>query len=253
MRRISVTTLSLLGALVFGASLIACAPASLIKVMMSGDRADFSYDRITGTLWRGEIANAVIAGAHAGAVTFSVDPLSFLTGAAKVSIVASGVDVIGDGKLKVSPTGALTVSDARLNVSLSALSRNYRFLGAPIKGDAFVTIETLKVSRREGCDQARGDVRTDILHGPADAYRFEAFDLMGPISCDDGSVQLALNGAGGEGSVDAVFALSPNMTYTIEATARLQRPEASRALLLFGFEEAPGGLTYASVGELTGI
>ncbi len=240
------------GVFTFTAALAATAPASLLKHGLRKAPGDFSYLRIEGTIWNGVIREASLNGADLGDVSFSVHALAFLKGRVEASMAADGRDVFGSGRLAATFSGEILLSDADLRFNLTTVSRRYALMGAPIEGAASIRVDKLSYSA-SGCAAAAGEIWTDVLRGPARVFDGEAFDLSGPLGCEDGDLKVALTGSGGEGSASLEIALRPDLTYELVADASPRRSEVDDALRMLGFEQGPGGLTYGASGVFRGV
>lgn len=251
-KSISIKSVFLFGA-VFLVLIVMTAPASLLKKPLKNSNADFSYDRVTGTLWNGVFENSVMGGVKVGDVRFKTDVAALFTARAKVKVTLAGDDVFGGGIVVIRPSKKVSLKNAGFTVNLEGASRRYRFLGSALEGTAVINLTHVDYTFGKGCSKASGEARTDILHGAARAFNGKAFDLTGPLLCDDGILKLALSGQGEEGVASVSFSISPTFSYAIKADVTPERTEVSQALQLFGFEESPSGLSYAAVGVVKGI
>ena len=240
------------GIAVFAATLTAFAPASLLKIALKPAAENFQYASIEGTLWSGVIRNASVNGTDLGDVEFNTIPHSLAAGSLKARVKLSGEDVFGEAELAAGLTGDISLKNTDLRLNLTRLSRRYAFMGAPIEGAAAIKVSTFRYSK-QGCREAAGEVWTDVLKGPARLFDGEAFDLAGPVSCENGALRVELAGRGGEGSAAMTIAINPDMTYVLTANAAPNRREVNEALRLMGFEQGSQGLTYGASGVFKGV
>lgn len=242
----------LIGGIVFVGALVLTAPASLIPFILNKASADFRYENIEGTIWSGSMSGASLNDVYLGDITYKTAKLPLLLGKARVKLSARGDDIFGEGIFSAGVFGALTVKNADFHINLTSATRRYDFLGTPIEGLASVKIDELHYTKN-GCKAATGAVWTDVLHGTARAFEREAFDLEGPLACDNGALGLALAGSGDEGRADLHLAIKANLQYTLKAEVQPSRAEFGATLRQFGFEKTDNGLIYGSKGVFKGV
>ena len=240
------------GGIAFLATVVATTPASVLKPLLNNAGDQFGYARVEGRIWDGVLRKVTIDGADLGDVSFKVKALALLRGQLSGSVQMNGSDIYGTADISVSANKSIQVKQAALNANLTTLSRRYAFMGQPIEGAARLNIDRF-VYTSAGCRAASGDVWTDVLQGPARALNGEAFDLSGPITCENGTLAVVLSGQGGEGAATMSIALNPDMSYVLRADASPQRNDVSQALQLIGFERGPAGLTYGATGVFKGV
>lgn len=245
-QRLSSRFLLALAAFAGGFQLTALAPASLV-VSMFGGSGRLTVAKAEGTLWSGKLVDARLEGVALGDLSFSLQGLSFLSGAATAVVRLEGGAVTGDGRLSVS-FGGFTVNDAKFEFDL-ATARRYAFLGAPLEGRLRGTVRELKFNR-SGCSGADIDLWTDVLAAPARRLRGEKVDLSGGASCVGGSMIATLSGENADGAVRLKLSVKPDMTYTLDATAAPARAELAEALRAFGFTQREGAMSMAMSGVL---
>ena len=241
-----------IGIIVFTAAVVANAPASLLQSAFKQAGDQFHYAGIEGTIWSGVIRNVSVSGADLGDIKFKTRPSALLQGAIRAQVSLNGEDVFGVSEIGAGLGGGLQINDADLRLNLTRLSRRYAFMGAPIEGTATVQVEAFSINKN-GCGRANGKIWTDVLKGPAKVFNGEAFDLSGPIECDEGIVKVMLAGKGGEGSATMTIAVQPDLSYVLTADATPSRQEIDQALQLIGFEKSESGLTYGATGVFKGV
>ena len=91
------------------------------------------------------------------------------------------------------------------------------------------------------CTSASGTAFTNVLAVNAASWEWSGPELSGPITCEDGSVVIALSGAEATGDVTARVAISPSGPYRTDITMSDLDPRAGAILPLFGFQPAGGG------------
>ncbi len=242
----------IIGGVFFLGAFILSAPASLIPFVLNKASADFRYQHIEGTIWSGAMAGASLNDVYLGDIDYKTSLAPLLLGRARVEISARGDDIFGKGTFSAGLLGSLKVKKADFHINLTSATRRYDFLGTPIEGLASVKIDELHYTKK-GCKAAKGAVWTDVLHGTARAFEREAFDLEGPLACNDGALRLALKGSGDEGSADLFLAIKSNLQYTLKAEVQPNRDEFGATLRQFGFEKSDNGLIYGSKGVFKGV
>ena len=236
----------------FLGAVITTAPASLLLALGGGLPQDLQYKNISGTIWSGVLHEASISGADAGDIHYKNDPFPLILGKIKSTISLNGRDIYGEGVVSAAFGKKIQVQDANLNINLAVFGRRYQFMGSPIRGMASLKVSTLAYAK-EGCEKASGDVWTDLLRGAVSNFSNEAFDLSGPVSCEDGNIKVALTGANAEGEASVLLVVNPQLRYSVTADVSAKRREVDQALRLMGFEEGPSGLIYDASGVFKGV
>lgn len=238
--------LALLGAAVFVATLVVNAPASTLLQPLRA--SGLSYASAKGTVWNGVIEGAVFDRTAFGTISFRAPPLGFLSGRLVVVASATGGAIEGGGRFSVGLGGDVHATGVDANVELGRF-RRYGFMGAPLEGNARISVERLVISA-SGCRTAVGTVWTNALKGPAKRLGGSAFDLSGAARCDDKDLVVDLAGEGEEGGANLELRLKPGFVYALAASAAPRRTEVEQALVIFGFERGERALTYESTGQL---
>ncbi len=239
------------GTLVFIATLIAWAPASLISLAAPDGPHALAYSDARGTIWRGALGGASVAGVSLGDVSFQLSPLSLLGLSPEVRLSAKGGAITGDGRISIASGMRVKLSDVTADISLGAVAPRGVF-GAPANGRATIAITSLVFSKRAGCREASGDLWTDVLDAPAKRFNLPALPIAGDMHCDGDALVIALKGENDRTGADVTLRLNKSLTYEISAMARPSEESIASALRVFGFEDDNGALIYGSAGVLTG-
>lgn len=235
---------------VFALVLIAQLPATIATSLIARVDPRFTYGEASGTLWRGNIADAGFNGISLGDIEYKVSPLSLLTLGVAAETSLSGGAITGDGNFRISMAQQLSIRDASFDVDLARVA-NKGLLGEPVRGGARISASSFHYSRA-GCKNGQGKVWTNAINGTVARFNGAAMPLAGPIGCDEGNLQIALSGSSADGTADVKISVRPDFTYEVTATVKPLRDDVSSALILIGFEAQNGTLTYGSAGALKG-
>ncbi|MEM8826137.1 MAG: type II secretion system protein N [Pseudomonadota bacterium] len=178
------------------AFLLATAPLRLAVSPLFA-RVDGGADMITGTLWRGRLIGAHVAGATIGDTDIAINALPLLIGETELGLSAPSLR----GKIEARGD-ALRVSGLRGTLAMPVT------LGPVTLGDADpqnveLTADGVDLDMRgERCVAAAGPVRARLkADGPsgapfASSGGATAGSLAGQLSCRDGTLFLPLGGQG---------------------------------------------------------
>ncbi|WP_427451878.1 type II secretion system protein N [Litorimonas sp. WD9-15] len=172
-----------------------------------------------GTVWNGTLTDIPVF----DTANFDLHPLS----------LSADIEA-GDGTNYVSATvNRHQARDARVVVDLSTLPLTDQRLQGLV-GSVAANLILLGYGP-EGCTEAEGTVRTDVLQRNGGNMNWTGPELSGPITCETGDLVAILKGEDSEQSIDALLRFSADSTYRVDITARTSRAEAGTILPLFGF------------------
>lgn len=202
-----------------------------------------------GSLLNGRISGLHVRGQMVGDVKLKLRPMSLFTLSPTYDLQWSGAGGRGIGTLQLK-NKQLIATDVTLQQSISSiqdLAPAIRALGGDVRLDNAAM--TLDVS---GCKSASGTVSSDVLEKAAPQYQRQFGRISGPLSCSNGNILLALNGASDAGDtldIDASASLLGRAD--IEARLVTTDPEVSYLLQQIGFQDRNGTLmyTYAQPGN----
>ena len=182
-----------------------------------------------GTVWSGHIAH--IDGLPPIATTLRGTTVELAADAPRMRLAA------------LATTNSL--SDVSLSLPVASLARfDPRLDGI----DGELNLQLAELTLADGqCTSASGTADTDVLAVNRSSWQWSGPRLSGPVTCEDGSVVIAMTGRDGTGSVDATFRISPSGPYRTEITLTSPDPRASTFLPLFGFQ--PRGADSYSISE----
>ncbi|GJL90727.1 type II secretion system protein N [Hyphococcus sp.] len=239
----------ILGALVFCATMLANAPASLIG--LASGQGSPSYSNAEGTLWRGALRDVSVSGVALGDISFRLSPWSVLQLSPRLDVSSSGGAVTGRGSVTLGSGKSFLLKDVEADISLRAIAPRGVF-GRPAIGRAKINIKRLAFSRHTGCKAASGEVWTNVLDAPAQQFNLPALPMSGTVQCEGEALVVALEGENARTGAAISLKIDKSLTYEIVATARTREEDVASALRVFGFEDDNGDLIYGSVGVLTG-
>lgn len=243
--------LGVLGGAAFVIAALMNVPASFLVPVLQKTNGNFTFQAVSGTIWHGEIKSASLGEIFLGDIGFGLRPLGLFTAQIVSDIDLRGGDATGQGRVAYSLLSEnATVTKARGEFNLGAI-RQYSLFGVPYQGHIRATIRKLVISA-EGCHGADSDLWTDILNASSQRFLGDGLVLVGTANCADNRLKIDLNGANGEGKTSVAIAISPDLTYQLNASVDPERPQFQENLQLLGFEEENGTLVYDAMGALKG-
>lgn len=208
-----------------------------------------AFERAEGTLWRGQLHNAVIGKMPIRRADFSLEPLSLLVARARVKFKTEGAPLSGVGVISWSLAGKVVVSDAAFRTDLRRLAElNPRLVLKA--GRAVVEVEKLVVSA-EGCHEASGVIWTNALEEATSSWNWRGPLLEGTMSCEGENVAFHLNGKVDTEDVSIKALVLPRMRYEVTARVATKSRDVSQVLPLLGFVERDGQFELVQGGELS--
>lgn len=193
----------------------------------------------TGSVWRGRLAEARIAGAPLGDVSARLDPLPLLLARARVAVAR-------EGETADPLSGAVVLSRHRIGLerATARVPLGQRVAPLPI---AAIELGDVAVTFRDGlCERAEGLVRARIEGAPA-ALSLPP-SLSGAVRCDAGALLLPLSGPGGGETL--ALRLTADGGYRADLSVRPATPDAAAALLAAGLQPvATGGYGLTVTGR----
>ena len=245
--------LVLIGVAAFVISLVAFAPAALIRPLIDPYAPLLTYERLDGSFWRGAVKRLSVDDLDFGDVTYSINPLSLLMGRASVHLAVNGSAATGQGRVSINPfKGEFDVRNADLDFELSSIKR-YSLFGIPYQGNIRGSVGAFSWSPRQGCARAQGSIWTDALDGPMRQLGEDGIEFAGPFACNQEDVELRLAGSSSSGDVDITISVAPDLTYNLAVGVRSTKLDAADTLRAIGFEEKNGRLVYDAYGPLRGL
>ena len=240
----------LYGGLVIVVALIAAAvflPTAFVMARVSNAEPAIQYSRASGSVWNGQVRSLRYGVQPLGNLSFEAKPMSLLTGQLAGSLRLSGRALNGRGTVKTSLGGSLEIEQLNLNGTTGQLISLIPEI-RDLNGEFNLVLRNARFRKGE-CDEASGQVWTDILTRIEQGWGWAGPELEGPLSCENGNLLMRLNGetAGGE-AVNVRLLAGLDASGEFEARITNALPETSRALTVLGFlAEGDNDLVYRHV------
>lgn len=234
----------------FAAAVIAFAPASLAAFAVTRAAPLTAIAGAEGTLWRGRLNGFAHNGVLIGDIDYRLHALPLFLGRLSLDAKSAKGALDGSARIEISP-GAADLKDVAATFNLGAI-RNYTFFGVRYQGAATLTANRLRLTRKD-CVAEAARVSTSAFDALARRWSGGAFPMAGPVACHDGALVATLKGEGPDGAAELRATLRPDLGYSLTVDARPRRPDVSRALEFFGFQNAGDGLSYEAAGVLKGL
>lgn len=234
----------------FVAALIVFAPASLATSAIKRAAPLTSIVAAEGTIWKGRLLGVSYNEVVLGDIEYRLHALPLSVARAVIDLNSAGGALEGRGKLQIRP-GAVEFQDLSATFNLGAI-RRYTYFGVRYQGAAKVTARRLQITGK-GCESEEATVSTSAFDAFSRQLSGGAFPMSGPVDCKDGVMIAVLKGEGPDGSAELIASVRPDLGYTLMVAARPKRPDVSRALEFFGFENGKDGLSYEAAGFLKGL
>lgn len=245
------TRLVFAGAISFFIALIVFAPASLIAPLIRASGANIQYQEITGTVWRGAFHGVSTGEVFLGDIDFTLRPTALLSGRISTAFTIQDGAALGSGRVNLHLLSQrVSVAQTDIAFDLSAV-RRYSLFGIPYQGRIEARDANISWSR-DGCVNAAGDIRTDVLDSSSKTLVGESLLLAGPAECKSGQMHVTLRGANSQGRTEINIAIDQELTYRVMASVDLGRADLENNLRRLGFEDGDGVLVYDVVGALKG-
>lgn len=217
-----------------------------LSLALAWSGAPITAERVTGTIWNGQLTGVRAQGYDIGRVDIAARPLALLTGRFGADLAVSGPLVTGTASLAAG-TSRVAVDEADLRVDISPLGLRDAF-EAPMAGQVELAARDL-VLTPEGCRQGIARVETDTLVRSAKRYGGEGFVLAGDGKCEDGIFLLPLSGEGPEGAAEVTIRLSRS-GYQTELMIEPTDPDLAAALSAYGFQQQGTRYSLIQRGEV---
>jgi hypothetical protein len=234
----------------FAASFLIFAPASVAAWLITRAAPLASIAGTEGTIWKGRLAGVSYGGVPIGDIDYRLHALPLLLARASIDAESAHGALDGAANITVAP-GMVEIKNLAAAFNLAAI-RRYTFFGVRYQGAAKVTASRLRLTRK-GCEADNAAVATSAFDALSRQWSGGSFPMAGAIDCRDGAIVLTLQGEGADGAADLKVTVRPDFSYALTVSARPLRPDLSRALEIFGFENRGDGLSYEAAGVLKGL
>lgn len=222
----------------FCMTLAVFAPASvfLSRITAPANDIDFSYPR--GTLWHGESQSVRVNGVPIGGVTFAVSAFSSGGLVPALSWRSQGRMQHSRGVVGMRLGGDLFVRDVSVSLALSSLA-------LPVNMDGNISMDIEQGAFSNGdCTLISGDAN---ISGRLMSLNQESVVLRGPVSCENGVVQVRMAGTLGPIPANLTLAYESDLVMTYDAVLRDGDQTTAAFLSALGFRR--NGSTYELSGQ----
>lgn len=234
----------------FAAAAVSLAPASVGAWALKRSAPLLSVTGAEGTIWRGKFSGVSYNNVLIGDISYRLSALPLAIGRIAVDAESSNGALLGRARVLLGLGGA-GLRDVSAEFNLGAI-RQYTFFGVRYQGAARLKADRLALSGN-ACVADAATISTSAFEALTKRWSGGSFPLDGAIECKDGAIIAALDGEGADGKASIRLTVRPDYTYAVRIAADPQKPEVSRALQLFGFENRGEGLSYEVAGVLKGL
>lgn len=230
--------------LTFGVTLIANLPAKWVMQQFQQGASGLSYERATGTIWNGRLAEVMVAGQPLGEVQFQFRPLRLVQARATYDVAVRGDVGAFQGEVWASPGGGFSARLPRARIHVQELARVDPLLRrAPSHVD--VAGLAIRLNRDRACTDALGDLSTDILSSLGPRFGWNGPALNGSILCREGKLVIALQSVEGADDISAKLLYDgASGQYELLASVETHEQRVVGAMRRIGFEQVNGAWTY---------
>ncbi len=200
-----------LGVLAYGAFLVATFPAEQALNLMRDQLKGVYLQNVSGTVWRGRVARLQIGDQAFEHVSWSVSPLSLVSGVLGLDVTFDGAGRSGEGEVRLGADGSIGLRDFHGNVAMMDIDQ---LLGiAPVKlgGLLQLELENLDVLGKS-LKAADGVVRWQEAEVKA-PMAMELGNFVVTLKSTDAGVEGVVKDEGGPLQVDGVVKLSQEGHY----------------------------------------
>lgn len=223
-----------LGVVALVGGVIAFFPMSMAAEMASKQMPGFKYSEASGSVWDGKLSNVSFSDQKIGDLTVKANLFDLLTGkaAGMLGLVRQGF--AGQADLAYGLTnGVLDIQNLKIDGNTGMVPGMPEAV-AVADGKFTLQIAELKFSN-SACEAASGEVWTDALTR-VDVHGWVGPELRGPVSCQDGALQVRASGKAATGEdVLANLNISARLDMDMTATISNASPAAVDALTRLGF------------------
>ncbi|SHI20584.1 type II secretion system protein N [Ferrimonas marina] len=210
---------------------------------------------LQGSVWKGQAAQLKVADRTLEQLSWELYPSRLLMGQAALSFRVDGTDVQGQGDVRYG-LGGLDAEGLRFSAPIGWLVGDARLpLRTQLAGNV-----TLNLSRLEQgepwCEQLNGRLLVDALDVRNQFGHYPLGNMAGSLGCQQGNVQLLLDGAENQIGVEGQALLLANNQVEVDALIREtdnQPQDLRQALQFLGKPNADGAYPITYNGALPGL
>lgn len=194
---------------------------------------------VNGVVWAGRLEDVTVAGAPIGSWKGGLDPLSLLTGQARMGLRR---DTASSDQRVVLWLAGRDQGVERLNLRTQL---DLAILGLPLTGDVAFR-DTTAVFRKGRCLRAGGEVRLRLIgDGP-----LRGSVLSGVTSCRADSWIATLSGKAGAADLTLMTRVEGDGKFQLEMSAATTDPDLVQALVAGGFARDATGARRTVTGRV---
>ncbi|MEM6625995.1 MAG: type II secretion system protein N [Pseudomonadota bacterium] len=209
-----------------------------------------TYERASGTVWRGTMTGVSAGGQDIGRIGLKAKPLSLLRGGLRYSGDVVGPAATGRGDVKLGFGRSIYIQDVIADVRLHALeSLDPRLRTAP--SSLSLSIRTLALNADMSCKAADGTLTTDLLTAVGAQWSWSGPKMDGEISCNNGLLQVTLRSQPGPDLVSADGQLGANGSFSAAARVTTTDTRLVSALETLRFRYQDGDYVYSIANSAT--
>lgn len=222
----------LLGVLAYGAFLVATLPAEQAFNLIRGQLKGVYLQNVSGTLWRGRVGKLQIADQAFEHVSWSLNPLSMVSGALGLDLSFDGAGRNGKGEVRLGADGSIGLHDFRAKVAMMDIDQ---LLGiAPIQLGGLLEVEFEDFEALgKSVKAADGVVRWKGAKATA-PMAMELGNFVVTLKSTEDGVEGAVKDEGGPLQVDGVVKLSEGGDY--QFTGHIAVRDKQNRMLLQGVQ-----------------
>jgi hypothetical protein len=213
----------------FVAALAVFAVMSAPATLIAQREGVFTYERATGTIWKGRFEDAHVGKLDAGDIEWRMSFGDLVQGKMNAHADLSGADVQGSLNILANWRGDRRLIAPVVRIHGAPIGRNLSLAG-------LTTIRNLDVYYSRGrCVTAQGTLESDIPSSNAAVLHWRGPNLAGTASCVGDAAHLTLEGAGEGDRLRTTLELHANGAGVWRAEVRSTKPELTAVLRTAGF------------------
>lgn len=201
-----------------------------------------SWTQARGTIWHGQVTDIAVQQRKVGGLELNLKPVSLIAGS--LAYDARWVGPMGQGTGKISlSANRYSAENVSAVISLSDIPDLVEELK---QAEATFRVISGDVSwqRYDGCQEAEGELQTDIVRLVGHQLQKDWPDLTGTLTCQDGDLVAIMSGASLNGETFNVeFFMATSKPVRYRATISGVTPDIENALALYGFTFENGAYT----------
>ncbi|MGB0907118.1 MAG: type II secretion system protein N [Maricaulaceae bacterium] len=181
-----------------------------------------------GTVWDGHVTDGLIVGQTMPPLSLKLSVWEMLRGDDFFHFKTDGIPAL-KGSAKIGQ-----VNNVKLVLPLMFFS-DFDGRLAGVNGDIDIQLESLKFSDR--CEAASGEAKTDVLQRNMALWQWTGPALVGPITCENGSLVSRLSGKDRTQKIETSLTVSSDGSHKSEMFVTTTNAQMQLFLPYMGFEK----------------